>query len=92
MPEEKRKGYGYVQDYRKWQAVCIQYQVGYFRSNLGFEVRKGFRKSRVAQEVNGKLDKIRLGVEECYSKILKNEGAVSSLSLKMPFLGWKADN
>jgi hypothetical protein len=31
-------------------------------------------KSREAQEVNGKLDKIRLGIEECYSKILKNEG------------------
>jgi len=28
-------------------------------------------KSREAQDVIGKLDKIRLGIEECYSKILK---------------------
>ena len=27
-------------------------------------------KSREAQDLNGKLDKIRLGIEECYSKIL----------------------
>ena len=33
-------------------------------------------KSREAQEVNDKLDKIRLGIEECYSKILKNGGGL----------------
>ena len=35
-------------------------------------------KSREAQEVNGKLDKVRFGIEESYSKILKNEGTVNS--------------
>ena len=44
-------------------------------------------KSREAQEVNGKIDKIRLGIEECYSKILKNEGTVNSAKLKNTFLG-----
>ncbi|GEN71185.1 site-specific integrase [Chryseobacterium lathyri] len=44
-------------------------------------------KSREAQEVNGKLDKIRLGIEECYSKILKNEGTVNSTKLKNTVLG-----
>ena len=47
-------------------------------------------KSREAQEVNGKLDKIRLGIEECYSKILKNEGAVNSAKLKNAFLGMES--
>ena len=47
-------------------------------------------KSRGAQEVNGKLDKIRLGIEECYSKILKNEGIVSSAKLKNTFLGMES--
>ncbi|MFT3903101.1 MAG: site-specific integrase [Niabella sp.] len=47
-------------------------------------------KSREAQEVNGKLDKIRLGMEECYSKILKNEGTVSSAKLKNTFLGMES--
>jgi len=44
-------------------------------------------KSREAQDVNGKLYKIRLGIEEFYSKILKNEGTVSSAKLKNAFLG-----
>lgn len=43
-------------------------------------------KSREAQETNSKLDKIRSGIEECYSKILKNEGAVNSTKLKNAFL------
>ena len=47
-------------------------------------------KSREAQDLNGKLDKIRLGIEECYSKILKNEGAVSSAKLKNAFLGMES--
>ncbi|WP_185210459.1 site-specific integrase [Sphingobacterium mizutaii] len=47
-------------------------------------------KSREAQEVNGKLDNIRLGIEECYSKILKNEGAVNSAKLKNAFLGMES--
>ena len=44
-------------------------------------------KSREAQEINSKLNKIRLGIEECYSKILKNEGTVNSTKLKNTFLG-----
>tara|TARA_R110002033_G_scaffold36621_1_gene75243 strand:- start:17543 stop:18793 length:1251 start_codon:yes stop_codon:yes gene_type:complete len=47
-------------------------------------------KSREAQDVNGKLAKIRLGIEECYSKILKNEGAVNSAKLKNAFLGMES--
>ena len=31
-------------------------------------------KSREAQDTNRKLNKIHSGIEECYSKILKNEG------------------
>lgn len=49
-------------------------------------------KSREAQDVNSKLDKIRLGIEECYSKILKNEGTVNSVKLKNAFLGMKTEN
>lgn len=48
-------------------------------------------KSREAQEVNGKLEKIRFGIEECYSKILKNEGTVNSSKLKNTFLGMDSD-
>jgi hypothetical protein len=44
-PQRKTESYGYVQDYRKRQTVCIQYQTGYFRNKLGFEVRQGFRKA-----------------------------------------------
>ncbi|WP_010254917.1 site-specific integrase [Myroides injenensis] len=47
-------------------------------------------KSREAQDLNSKLDKIRFGVEECYSKILKNEGAVNSAKLKNTFLGMES--
>lgn len=48
-------------------------------------------KSREAQEVNGKLDKIRFGIEECYSIILKNEGTINSSKLKNTFLGMDSD-
>jgi len=47
-------------------------------------------KSREAQNVNRKLDKIRLGIEECYSKILKNEGTVNSAKLKNALLGMES--
>ena len=47
-------------------------------------------KSREAQDTNSKLDKIRLGIEECYSKILRNEGAVNSSKLKNAFLGMES--
>src|SRR5690606_14653170 len=47
-------------------------------------------KSRDAQHVNGKLDKIRLGIEECYSKILKNEGTVNSIKIKNAYLGMES--
>ncbi|WP_442780860.1 Arm DNA-binding domain-containing protein [Chryseobacterium sp. SL1] len=56
-------------------------------SNWDLKYGRFLGKSREAQEVNGKLDKIRLGIEECYSKILKNEGAVNSTKLKNTFLG-----
>ncbi|MEG1021835.1 MAG: site-specific integrase, partial [Myroides sp.] len=48
-------------------------------------------KSREAQDLNCKLDKIRFGIEECYSKILKNEGTVNSSKLKNTFLGMASD-
>ncbi len=48
-------------------------------------------KSREAQEINGKLDKVRFGIEEGYSKILKNEGTVNSSKLKNTFLGMDSD-
>ena len=44
-------------------------------------------KSREAQDTNRKLNKIRSCIEECYSKILKNEGAVNSTKLKNAVLG-----
>lgn len=47
-------------------------------------------KSREAQDLNSKLDKIRFGIEECYSKILKNDGAVNSVKLKNTFLGMES--
>ncbi len=56
-------------------------------SNWDLKYGRVLGKSREAQEVNGKLDKIRLGIEECHSKILKNEGAVNSVKLKNAFLG-----
>jgi len=43
-------------------------------------------KSRKAQEINSKLNEIRSGIEECYSKIQKNEGTVNSAKLKNTFL------
>ena len=59
-------------------------------SNWDLKYGRVLGKSREAQEVNGKLDKIRLGMEECYSKILKNEGAVNSAKLKNTFLGMES--
>ncbi len=59
-------------------------------SNWDLKYGRVLGKSREAQDVNGKLDKIRLGIEECYSKILKNEGAVSSAKLKNTFLGMES--
>jgi len=47
-------------------------------------------KIREAQGVNSKLDRIRLDIEECYSKILKNEGVVNSAKLKNTFLGMES--
>lgn len=59
-------------------------------SNWDLKYGRVLGKSREAQDVNGKLDKIRLGIEECYSKILKNEGAVNSTKLKNAFLGMES--
>ena len=51
-------------------------------SNWDLKYSRVLGKSREAQDTNSKLDKIRLGIEECYSKTLKNEGTVnSSISL-----------
>jgi len=47
-------------------------------------------KSQEAQDTNGKLDKIRLGIEECHSKILKSDGTVNSDKLKNAFLGMES--
>jgi site-specific recombinase XerD len=47
-------------------------------------------KSKEAQEVNVKLSKTRLDIEECYSNILKREGTISSLKLKNAFLGMES--
>lgn len=73
-PEKRWKGYGYVPNYRKRQTVCIRHQAGYFGNKFGFEVWQVLGKNEEAQDVNSKLDKIRLGIEECYSKILKKRG------------------
>jgi len=37
-----------------------------------------------------KFDEIRLGMEDCYSKILKNEETVNSAKLKNTFLGMES--
>ena len=44
-------------------------------------------KSKEAQTLNSELDKIRLDLEQCHSKLLKNEGAVNSAKLKNTYLG-----
>lgn len=59
-------------------------------TNWDLKYSRVLGKSREAQEVNGKLDKIRLGFEECYSKILKNEGAGNIAKLKNVFLGMES--
>lgn len=59
-------------------------------SNWDLKYGRVLGKGREAQDVNGKLDKIRLGIEECYSKILKNEGMVNSSKLKNTFLGMES--
>jgi len=59
-------------------------------SNWDLKYGRVLGKSREAQDVNGKLDKIRLSIEECYSKILKNEGTVNSAKLKNAVLGMES--
>jgi integrase len=59
-------------------------------SNWDLKYGRVLGKSREAQDVNAKLYKIRLGIEECYSKILKNEGTVNSAKLKNAFLGMES--
>ncbi|GEM_PF-6456860 len=36
--KEKRKSYGYVQDYRKRQTISIQYQIGYFYIEMSISI------------------------------------------------------
>ena len=59
-------------------------------SNWDLKYGRVLGKSREAQDTNSKLDKIRSGIEECYSKILKNEGAVNSAKLKNAVLGMES--
>ena len=44
-------------------------------------------KSKEAQIVNTELDKIRLALEQCYTDLLKKQGAVNSAKLKNTYLG-----
>ncbi|MCB0467521.1 MAG: hypothetical protein KDC64_04850 [Aequorivita sp.] len=57
---------------------------------MEFEVRQDFGKSREAHEAMGKLDKILLGMEECYSKILKKDRTGSNAKLKNTILRMKS--
>jgi len=59
-------------------------------SNWDLKYNRVLGKSRTAQKLNTKLDKIRLGIEQCYSKILKKNGSVSSGKLKNVFLGMES--
>lgn len=59
-------------------------------SNWDLKYGRVLGKSHEAQGINSKLDRIRLDIEECYSKILKNEGAVNSDKLKNTFLGMES--
>ncbi|REG90252.1 Arm DNA-binding domain-containing protein, partial [Flavobacterium aquicola] len=59
-------------------------------SNWDLKYGRVLGKSHEAQGINNKIDRIRLDIEECYSKILKNEGAVNSDQLKNTFLGMES--
>ncbi|WP_115811185.1 site-specific integrase [Flavobacterium aquicola] len=59
-------------------------------SNWDLKYGRVLGKSREALGMNSKLDRIRLDIEECYSKILNNEGAVNSANLKNVFLGMES--
>ena len=69
----------------KQSAFCTKLDIS--ATNWDLKYGRVLGKSLEAQDVSGKLDKIRLVIEECYSKILKNEGAVNSAKLKNTFLG-----
>lgn len=56
-------------------------------SNWDLKYGRVLGKSREAQIINSKLDKIRLDLEECYSKILKKERNINSIKLKNEYLG-----
>lgn len=47
-------------------------------------------KSTEAQNLNAKLDNIRMGIEKCHSKIMESEGSVNSDKLKDVFLGMES--
>ena len=59
-------------------------------SNCDLKYNRVLGKSRAAQKLNTKLDKIRLGIEECHSNLLKKGGSVSSGKLKNVFLGMES--
>mgnify|MGYP003653713100 FL=1 len=47
-------------------------------------------KSKEAQNLNTKLDSIRMGIEKCHSKIMESEGSVNSDKLRDVFLGMES--
>ena len=47
-------------------------------------------KSKEAQNLNTKLDSIRMGIEKCHSKIMESDGSVNSDKLKDVFLGMES--
>src|SRR5690606_40966603 len=57
-------------------------KLGISATNWDLKYGRGLGKSREAQDTNRKLDNIRSGSEECYCKILTNEGAVNGAKLK----------
>lgn len=56
-------------------------------SNWDLKYGRVLGKSKEAQTLNTKLDKIRLDLEQCHTKLLKNEGTVNSTKLKNIYLG-----
>ncbi|MEO4007306.1 site-specific integrase [Flavobacterium sp. CAU 1735] len=56
-------------------------------SNWDMKYGRVLGKSKEAQTLNADLDKIRLDLEQCHTKLLKNEGTVNSAKLKNTYLG-----
>lgn len=56
-------------------------------SNWDLKYGRALGKSKEAQALNAELDKIRLDLKHCHSKLLQNEGTVSSVKLKNTYQG-----